>query len=190
MLPVIRGRVTAPTPEPDLLAACARGDRAAFEALVSGCLPAGRALAVRLLGSLEDAEDALQEALLKTWRGIGGVRAGAPFRAFFLRVVFNQCCDHRRRRTVRRTHESAQRPASETPQTERSAQRETLLKVAEALAELPDRQQAALHLRVFEELDYRTIASVLGITERSARVYVVRARSGLRERLAAELEGR
>jgi RNA polymerase sigma-70 factor (ECF subfamily) len=181
--------VIGPTPEAELLARCVCGERPAFEELVGGCLPVARGLAVRLLGNAEDAEDALQEALLKSWRGIAGVRAGAPFRAFFLRVVFNQCADARRRRLTRRTHETAVAPRDESAASDRSAQRETLGLVAAILAELPARQQAALHLRVFEELDYRSIAAILGITARSARIYVVRARNVLRERLAAELEG-
>jgi RNA polymerase sigma-70 factor, ECF subfamily len=189
VVPAIRGRLTAQVSEQELLARALGGERPAFEALAGPCLPSGRALAARLLGSPEDADDALQESLLKAWRGLAGVRPEVPFRAFFLRVVFNQCADQRRRRATRRRHELAVRPAPERAASDRSAQRETLAKVAAAIAQLPARQQAALHLRVFEELDYRTIGAVLGITERSARIYVVRARSVLRERLAAELEG-
>ncbi len=188
MIPQIRGRVTGHVPEPELLKRALGGDRPAFEELAGPCVAAGRALAARLLGSPEDAEDALQEALLKSWRGLSGVRPEVPFRAFFLRVIYNQCADQRRRRDTRRRHEMAVRPSAERAPSDRTAQRETLLKVTSAIAALPERQQAALHLRVFEELDYRTIGAVLGITERSVRIYVMRARSVLRERLAADLE--
>ncbi len=55
-----------------LLAAARQGDEAAFEQLVAPIRPGLHAHCYRLLGSLEDAEDALQEALLGAWRGIAG----------------------------------------------------------------------------------------------------------------------
>ncbi len=174
--------------EDKLLARCEAGDRAAFEELVGPHLASSRSLATRLLGNLEDAEDAVQDALIKTWKGLASYHGGS-FRAWFLRILYNQCTDARRRRDTRRSYEErtpVARPASPDRQAEA---REALRRVADAMEGLPPKQKAALHLRVLEESSYDEIGSVLGLTPRSARVYVARARSVLRETLAGA-EGR
>jgi RNA polymerase sigma-70 factor (ECF subfamily) len=171
-----------------LLERCLAGDRQSFEALAAPHLATARALAARLLGNLEDAEDAVQDALLKSWSGLRGYRGPrGSFRAWFLRVVFNQCTDSWRRAEARRRHElAAPRPALPAPGT-RLEQRELLARVRIAMSGLPAKQRAALHLRVAEEMEYREIGEVLKLTAASARVYVVRARAVLRELLGAEV---
>jgi RNA polymerase sigma-70 factor (ECF subfamily) len=75
----------------DVLAAARRGDSAAFAALVA---PHRRALHVhcyRLLGSYTDAEDAMQEALLLAWRGLGGYEGRAPLRHWLYRITTTTC---------------------------------------------------------------------------------------------------
>jgi len=173
----------------DAVRRCLLGDRRAFEELAGPHLAVARSLATRLLGNLEDAQDAVQESLLKAWRGLPGWRPDVPFPAWLLRIVFNQCIDARRRRGTRALHEG--RAAAPRPErtADLPAQREALRRVAEAFARLPPRQAAALHLRVLEELDYAAIGTVLGLSAASVRVYVVRARSTLRRLLARDLEG-
>ena len=169
------------------------GDRAAFERLVAPRFGAARALAARMLGNLDDAEDAMQEALIKTHRGLAALPDDVAFGPWFLRVVYHQALDMLRRRGARARHETVAASAASAATAaggDLPAQRETLRRVHEVMQELPEKQRAALHLRVHEDLSYEQIAAVLGLTAASARVYVVRARSHLRERLAAELEER
>ncbi len=170
--------------------AAVRGDRSAFERLLSPHHAAALALAARLLGSPDDAEDAVQDALVKTWTTRDALAGVRDVRAWFLRVVFHRCLDVRRRLETRRGHEQAV-PAGSAPSPEEgSARRETLRRVREVMTELPPKQQAVLHLRVFEELDYAAIGAVLDLTPHSARVYLVKARAHLRARLSRELEDR
>lgn len=175
------------------------GDRSVFEALVAPEYGVARGLAARLLGNLDDAEDAVQDALLKTYRSLAsfrGTRARssdaaqeplAGFRPWFLRIVYHQCLDARRRREARRRHEDKALPAPPADALALLEQRESLARVTAAMVRLPTRCQAALHLRVVEELSYAELASILGITPGSARVYVVRARAALREQLGEDL---
>lgn len=183
------GPRTITTARGELLDAKA-GDRAAFERLVAPVHDAARALAVRMLGNLDDAEDAMQDALIKTYRGLAALPDDVDFRGWLLRVVYHQALDGLRRRRTRARHEAAQPVGTAGAAGDESARRETLRRVHEVMAELPDKQRAALHLRVHEGLDYARIGAVLGLTPASARVYVVRARSHLRDRLGTELEDR
>jgi RNA polymerase sigma-70 factor, ECF subfamily len=75
----------------DLLALARNGDGEAFRALVE---PYRRELQVhcyRILGSVQDAEDLLQETLLAAWRGIGGYEERASLRTWLYRIATNRC---------------------------------------------------------------------------------------------------
>lgn len=182
-----RGPAIEDDEEDRLLARVRAGDRSAFEALVSPHVTVARSLAVRMLGNVDDAEDAVQDALLKTYRAIDSARSG--FRPWFLRIVYNQCVDAGRRRDTRSGHESAAAvPATATTGSAAPEQREALARVRSAIERLPERRRAALHLRVVEGMAYAAIAEVLGITAASARVYVVRARNELREQVGEVLK--
>ncbi|MFT7463227.1 MAG: RNA polymerase sigma-70 factor (ECF subfamily) [Pseudohongiellaceae bacterium] len=172
----------------ELLLLCRQGDRVAFGKLIEAHHGAALGLAQRLLGNHDDAEDALQDALLKTYRKISSLRDGAGFRAWFLRIVYHQCLDARRRRQTRRRYEWAATPQQIEQPNDRASLAETLARVRAIIDELPAKQGAALHLRVFEHMAYDELADVLGLTARSARVYVVKARKHLRLRMGPDLE--
>lgn len=85
----------------DRLAAAQRGDEAAFDQLTQ---PFRRELHVhcyRMLGSLDDADDALQETLLRAWRGLDQFQPRAPFRAWLYRIATNVCLTLLHRQTRR-----------------------------------------------------------------------------------------
>lgn len=172
----------------DDLALAQGGDRPAFGRLVTACHGAALALAGRITGNPDDAEDAVQEALLKTWHSLADLRDGRGFRAWFLRIVYNQCLDARRRRETRARYERAVPARSAEGALERAAAAELMARVAAAIEQLPPRQAAALHLRVTEQMPYEELAGVLGLTPQSARVIVTRARRRLRELLGPDLD--
>ena len=66
-----------------------------------------------MLGSFDDAEDALQDTLLAAWRGIGGFRAEASVRTWLHRLATNTCLNHRR--TTRRHPQAAALPPETAP---------------------------------------------------------------------------
>ena len=89
----------------ELISRAQAGDSAAFRELTE---PYRRELQVhcyRMLGSVQDAEDALQETLLAAWRGIAGFQGRASIRTWLYRIATNRCLNARR--------EASRRPATE-----------------------------------------------------------------------------
>jgi RNA polymerase sigma factor (sigma-70 family) len=77
--------------ESKLLAAARAGDSAAFERLVSRHRHELYTHSYRMLGSVQDAEDALQESLLDAWRGLASFEGRSSLRAWLYRVTTNAC---------------------------------------------------------------------------------------------------
>jgi RNA polymerase sigma-70 factor (TIGR02960 family) len=89
----------------DLIARARAGDGDAFRALIE---PHRRELQVhcyRMLGSFQDAEDALQDTLLTAWQGLGGFEGRASLRTWLYRIATNRCLNARR--------SASRRPAKE-----------------------------------------------------------------------------
>jgi RNA polymerase sigma-70 factor, ECF subfamily len=84
---------TPPALEQDVLEAARRGDEGAFERLVEPHRRELHAHCYRMLGSLHDAEDALQDALLRAWRGLGGLKDHQSLRSWLYRIATNASLD-------------------------------------------------------------------------------------------------
>jgi RNA polymerase sigma factor (sigma-70 family) len=134
--------------------------------------------------------DALQDAMVRVWAHRDRIRTHPNPGALVLRIAIHAAIDVLRRdRRRRRTEESAtptawraNPPAGPAAEAERSEVRALVL---DAVARLPERQAAAVTLRVLEEQPYEAIAAALGCTEPTARVHVLRGRERLKQLLQA-----
>jgi RNA polymerase sigma-70 factor (ECF subfamily) len=161
------------------------GDAAAFVSIVNEYSPSLYAHAMMRLGEARAAEDAVQETFLRAYRAMPRFDGEFHLRAWLHRILTNVCFDEgdRRRREVRTLDRMAAfvdpvvPPADEVVDLDRAfAQRE----VATALASLPEAYREALELRYVEQLSFREVADVTGVTEENARARVHRGRAALR----------
>jgi len=92
---------SAAAPESILVAAARTGDEAAFAQLVAPYHRELLAHGYRMLGSVQDAEDAMQDALLGAWRGLPGFEARSSVRTWLYRITTNACVKAGQRRPKR-----------------------------------------------------------------------------------------
>ena len=78
-----------------------QGDERAFEALIAPLVEPGLRLAYAMLGDHAEAEDVLQEAVMRAWRKLSQLKPGMPARPWFLAIVGNHCRNLRRTRWFR-----------------------------------------------------------------------------------------
>lgn len=181
----------------ELLAGVRRGDAGAFETLARMHAPRMFRLAVRLTGRREDAEDLVQETLVKALPALKRFEGRARLSTYLLRAMTNLWKNRlrakRRSRLVdwfrggRKTEdgellEPVAVDESPTP-LERLEQRDRARQVREAVTRLEPQRRLTLLLREVEEMSYEEIARMTGVPVGTVRSRLARARDDLRRLL-------
>jgi RNA polymerase sigma-70 factor (ECF subfamily) len=152
----------------DLISLLVEGDARAFATLYDRHGRAAYSLAYRMMGEKQAAEDLVQDALLKVWRGAESYRTErGSVRTWILSIVHNRGIDQlrslaSRRRTQERVEASAptSQPSEAFAETWRNSQRE---QVREALSTLPQEQVKILELAYFSGYTHVEISELLGL---------------------------
>lgn len=177
--------VDATTDEVQLIQLVASGDVRAYRQLVERHLRGIHAFAHRMLASRAEAEEVSQETFLRLWEHAGRYVPSAKPSTWIYRIAHNLCVDRLRRR---REPSSGVAP-DELPGSERPSglfqERQVADAVQRALAELPERQRAAIGLVHYQGLSNAEAAEVLGVGVRALESLLARARRQLKESLAA-----
>jgi RNA polymerase sigma-70 factor (TIGR02960 family) len=185
-----------------VVAAARAGDEAAFAELVERHRRELHVHCYRMLGSFDEAEDMVQETLLRAWRGRERFEGGPGFRAWLYRIATNACLDALRssRRRVRSLRSFAEVPwlqpypdrlldelaPSDTEPDAVVVARETIeLTYLAVIQLLPPRQRAVVILRDVLGWSAAETAATLDMTVAAANSALQRARATLRERLPA-----
>jgi len=166
-----------------LMARVARGDERAFRELASRHLPPMLGLARRILGNAADAEDAVQEAMLRVWTYAPRWRPLALFRTWLTRVVVNLCID-RKRRAPWVELEAAGEIIDPAPHAGAKAERDERDRmVAAGIAQLPARQRAAIMLTYGDGMSNSQVAEILDTSVSAVETLLVRGKQNLRRTL-------
>ena len=169
----------------ELMRRVAGGDERAFHMLARRCVPPSIGLARRILANAADAEEVVQEAMLRVWTHAPRWRPEARFRTWLYRVVVNLCLNRKRRAPFASLADAGDLA---DPHPDAAAQLESDQRdraVAEAIARLPERQRAAIVLTFHEGLSNAEAAAVLGASRSAVETLLVRAKRSLRRQLGS-----
>ncbi len=174
------------------------GDLAAYELLVRRYAPVAHRTAV-LLGGGSEADDVVQEAFVKAYRGLGGFRPGAAFRPWLLAIVAHEAANVRRsagRRAGLVTRATRLDPAVSAPDPRPSPESAALASAASrallaAVRALPERQRDVVTCRYLLDLSEAETAAVLGLRAGTVKSSLSRGLDRLRRSvpLAEEVSG-
>jgi RNA polymerase sigma-70 factor (ECF subfamily) len=158
------------------IAAARAGDLAAFEALMRQYERLVLATALRLLGNLEDAQDASQEVFLKLYRNLKKLKNADHIPAWLYRVTVNVCHDIGRKRKPVASVDEAEPLAAADPPDDNDRRRALML----SLRRLSERERAAVVLRDLEGLSTGEVALAMGSSEATVRSQISQARAKMR----------
>jgi RNA polymerase sigma-70 factor (ECF subfamily) len=166
--------------------AAIHGDREAFEMINRAHSRTLFAIAYGILQNREEAEDVVQDALVKAWKTRWRVRDPEKFPAWLATIARHRAHDiFRKRRTVPLSTTIDE--AIEPSRTAEPNSSELDQQLRSALAALPELHRAALTLRYFEEMDYRSIENILGLSNGALRGILGRALASMRKQLRPAL---
>jgi RNA polymerase sigma-70 factor (ECF subfamily) len=172
-----------------LMAKVARGDELAFRQLSRRHLSAMLGLARRILGNAADAEDVVQEAMLRVWTHAPRWQPLAAFRTWLTRVVVNLCLDRKRRKpwVALDTAGEIVDPTPGIAEVAEHHERERTLTAA--IAELPERQRTAIVLTYSEGMTNAQVAEVLDTSVSAVETLLIRGKKSLRAKLGDMIDG-
>lgn len=173
--------------EKDLICRAAQGDADAFRQLVETYQTPAYRLAARMCGP-DSAEDVTQEAFLAAWRALPEFRGDCRFSTWLYRLVSNAAIDCLRREKKHRDTgdvDDLELPDGGPSPQELAERSDTRDAVRRALDRLSPEHRQVLLLRFMQELDYGEIARALNVSEGTVKSRINRAKSKLREVLAA-----
>ena len=171
----------------ELAERCRQGDPDAFEELYRA--HAGRlyGLIFRMAGSVQEAEDLLQDVFLNAHRKLGSFRGDSTLGTWLYRMAVNQCLDFLRGRQAKMARttgsldeEGADEPIAAAPQVPTAVSR---IDLERAIAQLPAGCRAAFVLHDVEGFEHHEVASMLGVSVGTSKSQVHKARMKLRRLL-------
>jgi len=168
----------------DLLDRLADNDEIAFRSLVERHIDRAYAIALRILGNAADAEDVVQDTMLKVWTHRGQWQHGrAKFSTWLYRVVSNRCIDLRRKPRTENV-DAVPEVADGQPDASSVIERNEVNNLLEmAMQRLPEQQRLAVILSYHENMSNSEIAEVMDTTVAAVESLLKRGRQQLRELL-------
>ena len=160
-----------------------------LEAFENRVLPSTNKLfrfALRLLNNAEEAEDVVQEVLIKVWNGRAAMDQINNWEAWCMRLTKNLSLD--RLRAQKRKATDSIEVGFEVKQEglsphEKAEITESMQQVNKLIASLPEKQRQVMHLRDVEGYSYNEIVEIMEIDMNQVKVSLFRARSAVREKL-------
>ena len=178
-----------------LLRRACKGDVQAFEELMQSHESRIYAIALRMMGNREDAQDCAQEAMVRIYRAMSSFKSQSALATWIYRITMNTCLDELRRRKARKVTsldslvDNGWSPTDtgDTPE-EHGLRVEKQNALNQAIQSLPDDMRAAIILRDVKGYSYDEIASILDANVGTIKSRISRGREKLREILSKQSE--
>jgi RNA polymerase sigma-70 factor (ECF subfamily) len=171
-----------------LMGRVARGDQQALRRLMDRHMARTIRLAERITGNSLDGDEIAQEAFMRVWRHAGSFdRHRARFTTWLYRIAVNLALDRKRRRPMLPIETAVAVPDGSVGADEALIAREKHRLAEAALAQLPERQRAAIALVYLEGLSGKEGAAILNVSEKSFESLLSRGRAACRQFTAAAL---
>src|SRR5258706_13589713 len=172
----------------ELVVRAVAGDVGAFEELVARHHAACLRYAAHLLGDRMEAEDVVQETLLRAYRSLGRYQERQQFRSWLFQILVNRCRTAAMRRGAERLRTADRLDPDLVAAGDGAAGFELRSRLARAISGLDDPHREAFLLKLGEGLDYQEMARITGASVSALKMRVKRARDQVRARWK-ELDG-
>ena len=142
-------------------------------------------LALRITLNPAEAEDVVQDTLIKVWDKRDSWQEIDSVEAFSLTICRNLALDRLKKKgndNLSIEEESAEPVSAASNPLEQTLQNDRIEQVRRLINELPEKQRSCIQLRDFEGKSYKEVAEVLGITEEQVKVNIFRARQTIKQR--------
>jgi RNA polymerase sigma factor (sigma-70 family) len=165
----------------DIVEACKRGDRKAQFELYRLYSKAMYNISLRMMGSVESAEDVLQNAFVDVYTKLDSFRFESTIGAWIKRIVINNCINALKKRCLEfaeLTDNMGHLPV-ETPSVSESVL--NVEKIQKAIMNLPEGYRVVFSLYAMEGYDHEEIGEILGVSEATSKSQYSRAKAKLRD---------
>lgn len=169
--------------ERELVERCRQGDLQAFELLYHQFEKPLLGTAHRMLGNLQDAEDAVQLAFIKLYRNIDKFEFKSKLSTYLFRILFNVCFDQMNKKNLKieKTPRLPQTAVDEKP--------DLRLHLEKAIAALPEKMRACFVLFAIQDLKQEDISQILGMKIGTVKAHIFAAKAKLRASFFEPLPG-
>lgn len=167
------------------MAAITQGNHRAFSTLVTRHSSKFYALAYRTLAQQDIAEDIVQDAFTRLWHKphLWKADKNTKFTTWFYRIILNLCMDYRRKHpfAAAALNDSLTSKENTDQQLEKSAQQSLL---EQAIQQLPERQQTALNLCFYEDMNHKDAADIMQVSVKALESLLSRAKATLKKEVS------
>jgi RNA polymerase sigma-70 factor (ECF subfamily) len=164
--------------ESEIIARCCEGEIDSFREIYNHFREPLYRVAFRMIGSKEDAEDALQMMFIKLYQNIKQFRGQSKLSTYLYQILLHTCYDLRRSKKI-----VTNQPLKETDLFYKP-QNELQLQLEEALQQLPDKMKECFVLFAIEGFKQFEIAEIMGISTGTVKAHIFQAKEKLRDLLS------
>ena len=145
-------------------------------------------LAFRLLQNVQEAEDVVQDSMIRIWNKRQEWDQWQSIEAYCMIAVRNSCLDRLRKQRLRPVREESAWDISskEKDPEEKMMDKETMIQIRRCMSALPQNQQLVVHLREVEGLSYNEIAEILDMSMDQVKVNLFRGRNAIRQSITKQ----